>query len=123
MHEHAALLTALAELCEATRGVDWDAERAQRALDVILATSRVVPGESLDAGLQVLVERLDASHVGDADGVAHVAITGGTLVERGAAAAPLGQVLLRKLPAVLSAARSYADLCLGSPLSRGLPRR
>jgi hypothetical protein len=66
----------------------------------------------LDAALDVLLDRLIHSRPEDCDGVAHVAITAGSLVEGGASARRLAEVLLAKVPEVLRSARRYADLCL-----------
>jgi hypothetical protein len=50
--------------------------------------------------------------VEDADGVAHVAITAGSLVEAGAPPRPLGESMVACLPPLLAAARRFADACL-----------
>ncbi|MDH5493112.1 MAG: hypothetical protein OEY14_14250, partial [Myxococcales bacterium] len=63
----------------------------------------------------LLVSRLARSRVQDADGVAMVALTAGSLVEHGAPAEALGEVLLAQLPEVLRAARRYADRCASGP--------
>jgi hypothetical protein len=66
----------------------------------------------MEEAFTVLLDRLSRSCVDDGDGVAHVAITAGALVEAGASARRLADVLLPKLVPVLHAARRYADRCL-----------
>jgi len=107
-----ALLQAISELCVAVDGVDWDAERVQACVTAArerLPTSTPV---ERDEALGLLAARLRSSTVEAADGVAYVAITGGTLVEAGAHARAFAQALLERLPPVLRAARRFADTCL-----------
>src|ERR1019366_10263330 len=72
--------------------------RSTRLIKRIHAPLRSSPTEELGAALAVLVERLATSRVEDADGVAHVAITAGSLVEAGAPSRPLGESLVACLP-------------------------
>ena len=99
------------EICEATRGINWDAQRAGLAVKALLAC-RGAPAVELAQALDVLLDRLQSSQPEDGDGVAHVAMTAGTLVEYGQPPERLGEVLFAKLPAVLSGARRCADRCL-----------
>jgi hypothetical protein len=101
-----------AELAEAVDGVDWDAAKVTECGRRLSRGAAHASPEQLTAALAVLVARLDRSRVEDADGVAQVAISAGALVERGAPPPPLGEVLLRKLPEVLVAARRFADTCI-----------
>jgi hypothetical protein len=103
-----------AELARATSGADWNAARAGRACQDLARESRRATPSQLAAALDRLLDRLDRSRPEDADGVGHVAISSGTLVERGAPPDRLGRVLLARLPAVLDAARGYADRCLAA---------
>jgi hypothetical protein len=103
---------ACAELCAAVDGVDWAPKRVSTAVTRIHALSSAAPPAALDAALEVLVARLRAGRLEDGDGLPHVAITGGALVERGASPGPLGRALLEKLPGVLAGARRFADACL-----------
>jgi len=114
MHE---LTADIRELTTAVSGIDWNASGVQQCVDAILPRVRSASTEDLDAALALIVERLRQYDVEDADGTAHVAITGGTIVENGAAPEPLAEVLLEKLPSVLNAARRYADTCLADPRS------
>lgn len=107
-----SLVETVRALSEALDGVDYDAEAASACVRRMHELGRAASSDELAAALDVLVERIDRSRVEDADGVAHAAISAGTLVEYGAAPRPLGEVLLRKLPHVLSAARVFADRCL-----------
>ncbi|ATY67301.1 hypothetical protein A9K55_000093 [Cordyceps militaris] len=107
-----SLEQAARDLAEAVSGIDYDGAAVHKcrvALHGGMATAR--PDE-LAAALQILVDRLAAAHVDDADGVAFAALTAGALVETGSPVAPLAQVLLAKVPAFLVAARRFADLCL-----------
>jgi hypothetical protein len=103
-----------ADLTRAVDGIDWDASRVEVCCQRLVRESRLAtPSEILDA-LDLLVDRLARATVDDADGVAHVAISAGTLVERGGPARRLGETLLGLAPAVLIAARRYADRCLAA---------
>ncbi|HTE49491.1 MAG TPA: hypothetical protein VK698_01375 [Kofleriaceae bacterium] len=101
-----------AELARAVDGVDWDAGRVDDACQQLVRVSRRASAEQLAAALDLLVDRLARARLDDADGVAHVAMSGGTLVERGAPPRRLGEVLLAKIPPVFAAARRFADRCL-----------
>ncbi|HUS30507.1 MAG TPA: hypothetical protein VMZ53_18485 [Kofleriaceae bacterium] len=103
---------AVTALCRDVNGIDWDAASVQADVHRMLAAVKRASQAALDAALATIVERLRISQLSDADGVAQVAISGGTLVEYGAAPRPLAEVMLSKLPAVLDAARHYADTCL-----------
>ncbi len=103
------LHSAAERLTRAVDGVDWDVRGVEVAVDAIHRLSTGASRAQLDEALAVLVERLQRAKLEDADGTPHIAITGGTLVERGASAALLGTALLEHLPRVLSAARSFAD--------------
>jgi hypothetical protein len=110
------LATAIAQLSEATRGINWSADRTQSAVDVILRASKRASSVELDQALRVLVARLRELRIDrDADGTGQIAITAGSLVEFGASPAPLADALLELLPGVLRAARRYADICLADP--------
>src|SRR6187551_2719916 len=95
------------EVCDGTRGVDWDAQRVDVAVKALLKCRTAPPAELAEA-LDALVERLEASEPEDNDGVAHVAITAGTLVEYGQPPERLGEALLVKLPGLLRGARRCA---------------
>lgn len=103
-----------AALAEATRGINWSAETVGALVKQILAASRRASKSELDGALAVLVARLRDARLADADGVAHVAITGGSLVEAGASPRPLGEVLLDRMPDVLEAARRFATTLLAA---------
>lgn len=113
MSDDAKLLDAAKALCRDVNGIDWNATAVQADVDALLA-ARDVSSSARAAALDILVERLRASRLEDADGVAHVAISAGTLVERGAPPRPLAEVLLGVLPQTLAAARRYADTCLAA---------
>ena len=98
------------EICEGTRGVDWDAERVDAAVKALLKC-RTAPTSDLAEALDALVQRLESSRLEDHDGIAHVAITAGTLVEYGQSPERLGEALLAKLPGVLRGVRRCADRC------------
>jgi hypothetical protein len=100
------------ELVLAVDGIDWDAARVEACCRALLSEGELAAPAERAAALEILVVRLAGAQIDDADGVAHVAISAGTLVESGASPRMLGEVLLAKLPAVLAAARRYADLCL-----------
>jgi len=107
------------EICDGTRGVDWDAERVDAAVKALLKCRTAPPSELAEA-LDALVARLESSQPEDHDGIAHVAITAGTLVEYGQAPERLGEALFAKLPDVLRGARRCADRCLAQfPNLRG----
>jgi hypothetical protein len=108
------LVRAAADLTRAVDGRNWDVHRVDACTRALLAEVAAAPVSERVAALDVLVERLRSAHVEDADGVAHVAISGGTLVENGAPPRPLIEALLPALPDVLRAARRYADRCLAS---------
>lgn len=102
-------------LADVSRGADHDEDAV---LDVARRLSAAI--DDADEGvrgkaLAVLLERLRTSSVDDADGVAHVALAAGALVETGLPADELAAILLDKVPAVLVAARRYADRCLAHP--------
>ena len=100
------------ELASAVDGIDWSAARVESCCRALLVEGEAATAADRAAALEILVARLARANIDDADGVAHVAISAGTLVESGASARTLGEVLLAKLPPVLTAARRYADLCL-----------
>lgn len=103
-----------AELTRAVDGRDWDANRVDRLCRQLVRESRSAARDSLSAALDLLLERLARARLEDADGVAHVAMSSGTLVERGAPPRRLGELLLDRLPDVLAAARRCADACLAA---------
>ncbi len=100
------------ELTRAVDGMNWDAARVRSAVQELNTSKRDAGTAALDRALQVLLDRLTRWRPEDADGVAHVAISAGSLVESGASARALGEVLLAKVPEVLRGARRYADRCL-----------
>ena len=100
------------KLCRAVDGVDWEASEVEACVRRIHALGRGASPEVLDDALEPLAARLERARVEDGDGVAHAAISAGSLVEFGARPAPLANVLLRKLPTVLEAARLFADRCV-----------
>lgn len=107
-----AITEAAADLAAATRGVDWDDVAAGDAVRRLHAAPPDDP--QLGDAFAVLLDRLRDARPQDSDGVAHVAISAGTLVERGAPAALLAEALLPLLPEVLQLARGYADRCLAA---------
>jgi hypothetical protein len=104
-----------AELAAAVDGVDWPADRVQAAWSGLLTATHESSRAELDDALEVLCRRIERWQPADADGTAFAALPAGTLVEHGASARRLGQVLLTKLPEVLHGARRYADRCLADP--------
>lgn len=112
MREDAKLLKAAKALAAHVDGIDWDAAAVQADVDAILRVVKLASPSGRADALEVLVQRLRRARLDDADGVAHAAISAGTLVEYGAPPEPLADVLLSKLPAVLAAARRFADACL-----------
>jgi hypothetical protein len=106
------LRDAATALCRHVDGVDWDAAAVQADVDALLTAVKKATSAARADALGVLLDRLRTARLEDADGVAHVAISAGTLVEYGAPARPLAEVLLAKLPSVLEAARRYASTCL-----------
>lgn len=108
------LIEIAAELTRAVDGVDWDASRVESWCRRLVRESRLVGGAELAEALDLLVDRLDRFRIEDADGAAHVAVSGGTLVERGAPPERLGSALLRLMPGILDAARRYADRCIAA---------
>lgn len=109
------LKAAARQLVQAVDGINWDAAQVSASIDAIHRFGERAKTEQLNLALKLLVNRLQRFTVEDGDGTAHVAITGGTLVEFGASAEPLAEVLLEKIPSVLSAARECADVCLADP--------
>lgn len=103
------------QLAKAVNGINWDAAQVGGSIDAIHQLGKGAPTEQLDRALSVLVDRLRQFSVDDGDDTAHVAITAGTLVEFGASAEPLAEILLEKVPTVLFAARECADVCLADP--------
>lgn len=99
-------------LVRAVDGIDWNAADVESCCRALLSHGETAAPAERVAALDVLVERLSRARVEDADGVAHVALSAGTLVESGAPPRVLGEVLLARLPEVLASARRYADLCL-----------
>jgi hypothetical protein len=109
------LEAAARQLVKAVDGINWDAAQVGSSIDAIHRFGEHATAEQRDFALKVLVDRLHLFSVDDGDGTAHVAITAGTLVEFGASAEPLAEVLLEKIPSVLIAARECADVCLADP--------
>jgi hypothetical protein len=103
-----------AKLAAAVDGIDWSAQDVGACCRRLADEATVASQEQLAEALAVLVARLARARIEDADGVAHVAISAGTLVEKGAPAQPLSDVLLGHLPGVLVAARRFADGCLAA---------
>src|SRR5688572_14885217 len=108
------LMELAAELTRAVDGVDWQAERVEACSRQLVRASRQASMEELSAALDLLIQRLVAARLDDADGVAHVAAGSGKLVECGAPPRPLGELLLGRIPAVLDAARRFADRCFAA---------
>jgi hypothetical protein len=106
------LSEAVTALCRDVNSVDWNAGAVQADIDAMLAANKRASQAERAAAFAILLARLRAARVEDADGVAHVAISAGTLVEYGAPARPLAEVMLEKLRDVLVAARRFADTCL-----------
>lgn len=100
------------DLACAIDGVDWDAGAAQTAVNSLSRGVRTADPAEIAAAAAVLEERIARSRLEDADGVAIAVISVGTLVEYGADPAPLAGLMRAKFPAVLRAARSFADRCL-----------
>ncbi|MFC9898027.1 hypothetical protein ACFVMC_30425 [Nocardia sp. NPDC127579] len=105
------IVTAARDLVQVVDGADWELARVQAAQDTLYAALDAGAGDPAEA-FAVLLDRVVRSHVDDADGVAHVAITAGALVEAGSSARALGDAVLPKLVPVLRAARRYGDWCL-----------
>lgn len=99
-------------LCLAVDGVDWRAEAVQQAIVGIHTAWSDASLDEREAAMECLVARLSRARLEDADGVAHLAITGGALVESGAPARAFGEALLAVLPSVLEGARRFASRCL-----------
>lgn len=115
------IVAAARDLARVVDGVDWELARARAAQDTLYAALDAGDGD-MDEAFTVLLDRLSRSRVDDGDGIGHVVITAGALVEAGASARRLGDVLLPKLVPVLHAARRYADRCLDQlppPLTDG----
>jgi hypothetical protein len=106
------LSEAVTALCRDVNGIDWNAEAVQADIHAMLAANKRASQAERAAAFAILLARLRAARVEDADGVAHVAISAATLVEFGAPARPLAEVMLEKLRDVLVAARWFADTCL-----------
>lgn len=109
------------DLCSAVDGVDWDAGRVQSCVDELHRLGKAAGPEERDDAVARIAQRVSRSRVGDADGVAHAAISGGSLIEWGARPRPLGEALLARLPDVLDAARRFADVCLEDRADRDDP--
>jgi hypothetical protein len=77
------LSEAVTALCRDVNGIDWNAEAVQTDLNAMLAANRRASQAQRAAAFEILLARLRAARVEDADGVAHVAISAGTLVESG----------------------------------------
>ncbi|WP_280437837.1 hypothetical protein [Nocardia carnea] len=107
----ANIVAAARDLIQVVDGTDWEPARVRAAQDTMYAALDARDGD-MDEAFTVLLGRLSRSRVEDGDGVAHVAITAGALVEAGASAHMLVDALLPKLVPVLRAARRYADRCL-----------
>ncbi|WP_394846411.1 hypothetical protein LZC95_02970 [Pendulispora brunnea] len=107
------------ELASAVDGVDWDGSEVHRCRVRLHEAAKSASVAELTRASEVLVARLARSRVDDADGVAYAAIGAGSLVENGAPPRLLAEVLLAKMPAVLQAARRYADICLADLASDG----
>ncbi|MGA6208003.1 hypothetical protein ACPESR_24950 [Nocardia testacea] len=105
------IVAAAHDLARVVDGVDWELARARAAQDTLYAALDAGDGD-MDEAFTILLDRLSRSRVDDGDGIGHVVITAGALVEAGASAHSLGEVLLPKLVPVLHAARRYADRCL-----------
>ncbi|XWX01038.1 hypothetical protein V2A60_009063 [Cordyceps javanica] len=107
-----SLEQAARDLAEAVSGIDYDGAAVHRCRVALHGGMAAAGPDELAAALQVLVDRIDAAQVDDADGVAFAALTAGALVETGAPVEPLAAVLLAKVPNFLVAARRFADKCL-----------
>ncbi|OAA58791.1 hypothetical protein ISF_06574 [Cordyceps fumosorosea ARSEF 2679] len=107
-----SLEQAARDLARAVSGIDYDGAAVHRCRVAVHTGMSSASPSSLAAALQILVDRVAAARVDDADGVAFAALTAGALVETGAPAEPLAAVLPRKVPEFLVAARRFADACL-----------
>jgi hypothetical protein len=107
-----AILALAKRLASEVDGIDWNAQAVNLTTRAILATLEDASPPEIGSAFQVLIERLKKASLQDADGVAHVAITAGTLVEHGADPAALASSLQPLLLELLGAARRYADTCL-----------
>lgn len=107
-----SLEQAARDLTQAVSGIDYDGAAVHKCRVALHGGMAAASADELAAALQVLVDRIAAANVDDADGVAFAALTAGALVETGAPAQPLAAVLLAKVPAFLVAARRFADTCL-----------
>jgi hypothetical protein len=94
------------ELARSTEGRDWDAASVERFGELLSEAIRAEPAQT-NAALDILTARLDASRLEDADGVAHVALAAGVLVERGGEPRAIGTTLLEFMPKVLEAAAEF----------------
>lgn len=99
-------------LCLAVDGVDWRAEAVQQSIVGVHGAWPDASPAARDEALAILGARLARARLEDADGVAHLAITGGALVESGASPRAFGEALLAVLPSVLEGARRFASRCL-----------
>jgi hypothetical protein len=99
-------------LCLAVDGVDWRADVVQHAIVGIHTAWPEASPDEREAAMEALVARLARARLDDADGIAHLAITGGALVESGASPRAFGEAMLAALPSVLEAARRFANQCL-----------
>jgi hypothetical protein len=106
------ILALAKRLASEVDGVDWNAQAVSVTTRAILASLEDASPAEIGSAFQLLVDRLEKASLQDADGVAHVAITAGTLVEHGADPAVLASRLQPLLLELLVAARRYADTCL-----------
>lgn len=114
-----SLEQAARDLALAVSGIDYDGAAVHKCRVAVHAGMLSATPAELAASLHILVDRIAASQVDDADGVAFAALTAGALVETGAPARPLAEVLLHKAPGYLVAARRFADLCLADLPTEG----
>lgn len=107
-----SLEQAARDLTQAVSGIDYDGAAVHQCRVALHGGMAAASPSELAAALQILVDRIASAQVDDADGVAFAALTAGALVENGAPAAPLAEVLLNKVPEFLTAARRFADTCI-----------
>ncbi|OAA76271.1 hypothetical protein LEL_05955 [Akanthomyces lecanii RCEF 1005] len=114
-----SLEQAARDLTQAVSGIDYDGAAVHKCRVALHGGMASATASELAAALQILVDRIAAAQVDDADGVAFAALTAGALVETGAPVHALAAVLLAKVPEFLAAARRFADTCLADLPSQG----
>ena len=84
MREDSKLVKAVTALAAHVDGIDWDAALVQADVDRMREVVQQASASARAEALDVLVQRLRRALPDDGDGVAHAAISAGTLVECGA---------------------------------------